>query len=551
VTSVAVMILTLAAIVLAPSLAVPHQAYASSRLQHPSASSARALPADLNGDGFSDLAVGVPGESLGDASFAGAVNVLYGSATGLVSSGSQFWHQDSPGLEGDGAEAGDGFGGSLVAGDFNGDGFGDLAVGALNEGIGPNESAGAVNVLYGSGTGLTAAGSQFWHQDSPGVMGASEDQDFFGWSLAAADFNADGFVDLGVGVPGEDFGSGPDVGAVNVLYGSSAGLTATDDQVWQQDSPGIGGTAELNDRFGISLAAGDFNGNSFSDLAIGADLEDIGRIEDAGAVNVLHGSSAGLTATGNQVWHQNSPGVSGTAEGGDRFGASLAAADLGRSSHADLAVGVPAEDVGVISRAGAVNVLYGSTAGLTATGNQVWHQNSPGVNGTSEVGDSFGSSLAAANFGGSSHSDLAIGVPPESIGSITDAGVVNVLYGSTAGLTATGDQLWHQNSPDVEDVSEVGDRFGVSVAAADFGNSSQADLAVGVPFEGIGPVPDAGGVNALYGSSTGLTASGDQFWHQDSPGVEDVAEEFDDFGFSLAGGDFGSAPPGQMSRSRR
>src|SRR5262245_23043242 len=76
--------------------------------------------ADFNGDGFSDLAVGVPGEKIGTAVVAGAVNVIYGSPGGLDSVNSQFWHQDVPGIL-DTAEPADVFGQALTAADFNND----------------------------------------------------------------------------------------------------------------------------------------------------------------------------------------------------------------------------------------------------------------------------------------------------------------------------------------------------------------------------------------------------------------------------------------------
>ena len=71
------------------------------------------------------------------------------------------------------------------------------------------------------------------------------------------------------------------------------------------------------------MASGDFDGDGKDDLAIGAPGEDIGAIADAGAANVLYGSAAGLTATGDQLFHQNATGVLGVAEAGDLFGASL------------------------------------------------------------------------------------------------------------------------------------------------------------------------------------------------------------------------------------
>jgi hypothetical protein len=130
------------------------------------------------------------------------------------------------------------------------------------------------------------------------------------------------------------------------------------------------------------------------------------------------------------------------AETVDAFGASLAAANLGKSSAADLAVGVLGEGVGAVGGAGAVNVLYGSASGLTAAGDQLWHQNTSGIGDGAEPDDGFGFSLAAANFGKSAAADLAVGVQTEDVGATFSAGAVSVLYGSPSGLSAAGDQFW-------------------------------------------------------------------------------------------------------------
>ena len=68
-----------------------------------------------------------------------------------------------------------------LATDFNGDGIRDLAIGAPDEGIGVTGFAGGVSVYFGSGSGLTTDGAQFWSQDSPGVLDTAETNDQFGW----------------------------------------------------------------------------------------------------------------------------------------------------------------------------------------------------------------------------------------------------------------------------------------------------------------------------------------------------------------------------------
>jgi FG-GAP repeat len=495
------------------------------------------LRADFNGDGAADLAIGAPGEGLGPGqASAGVVQVLYGSAGGLTATGSQLWSQDSPGVAGV-AEAGDGFGGALATGDFNADGRADLAVGVPSEnaGTGMVYGTGVVHVLYGSAGGLTAAGSQLWSQDSPGVAGVAEAGDGFGGALATGDFNGDSRAGLAVGVVGENQGRG----VVHVLSGSASGLIAAGSQLWSQGSGGVGGVAEVGDGFGSALASGDCNGDGRADLAITAPSEDVGRVMDAGAVNVLYGAAGGLTATGNQVWSQDSPGVVGIAETQDFLGIAVAAGDFNADGQADVAAGAPGETLAVVAEAaGAVNVLYGSAAGLRAAGNQVWSQDSLGVADLTEPRDLFGSALAAGDVSGDGLAELAIGVPGETLNDLTnpigEAGVVQVLVGSPGGLTGSGSQRWSQDSPGIAEQAEDGDQLGTALAMGDFNGDGPADLAMGAPGENLKVGFGSGVVQVLPGSAAGLTATGSQLWSQDSPGVAGAPEFLDFFGQTLA-----------------
>lgn len=556
---------------------------------------------DFNGDGFADLAVGVPGEDTpASRPDAGAVIVIYGSGTGLTATttgipASQFWSQNAAGVP-DTSEADDSFGSALAAGDFNDDGFSDLAIGANGEdiefpsaGTGVFENLGAVTVIYGSANGLTTTNppvaAQFWDERDFDAFDQGRlvlvDGDGFGSSLAWGDFNNDGVGDLAIGVPNKNLFQGallPEikVGAVAVLYGSrNNGLTSFGHQVWSQDGP-IGGSPEDGDQFGTALAVGDFNGDTFSDLAVSVPGEDVinNNVSDAGAVNIIYGSSIGLASIGNQFWSQSSPNIGGGAEEGDHFGRTLSAGDFNGDGRADLAIGVPDENLSGSSKAGAVNVIYGSANGLSATagpGNQFWDQSRifPGSttinerdgDGTpTEAGDFFGAALAAGDFNADGRDDLAIGAPFEdvlvqrtatSFENVIDAGAVNVIYGSATGLSLTGHapQFWNQQSINIEDDAEAGDRFGSSLTAWNFGRNENrilppdnftvvaktADLAIGVPRENVGTIVDAGAVNVIYGSfsANGLTFSNDQIWTQASPGVPGGPEAGDHFGEAL------------------
>jgi hypothetical protein len=479
--------------------------------------------ADFNGDGYDDLAIGAPGANDNGAIFVGAVHVLYGSPTGLDSDTLQVWTQDSFDVV-DEVEEFDAFGHSLAGGDFNGDGYDDLAIGAPGESLlgkaGVVPFAGAVHVLFGSADGLTGENSQFWTQDSEGIAEQAESTDNFGDVLVAGDFNGDRLADLAIGVPNESLQRG----LVHVVYGSSLGLTADGSQVWSEDGADIASEPEPGEFFGFSLAAGDFNNDRRTDLAIGAPALGASGSPGptgGGAVHVLYSAiSGGLSATSSQYWTQNSPGIADTQEVGDKFGFSLASGDFNGDRRADLAIGVPGEDLSAIVDAGAVQVLYGITSvGLSSANSQFWTQNSYGIADRCETGDRFGASLAAGDFDRDKRADLAIGAPSETLyDAVALAGAVHVLYGSLGGLSAAFNQFWTQDSVGIDDSSENHDEFGTQLTVGDFNGDGRADLVISSPTETLAGFSN-GVVHVLYGTSRRLSATGSQLWSQEILGL--------------------------------
>jgi len=290
---------------------------------------------------------------------------------------------------------------------------------------------------------------------------------------------------------------------------------------------GIESVSELEDHFGASLAAGNFDGDYYVDLAVGVPDKDINSIEDVGAVNVIYGSSSGLTSDGAQAFYQLD--IGGNSEWFDHFGTTLAAGDFDNDGYDDLAVGVPDEDVflnGInIYDAGVVNVIYGSSSGLTSDGAQIWYQSI--IGGSSEQGDNFGTSLTVGDFNDDGYVDLAVGAPNEDVYSYgyneLDVGIVHIIFGSASGLTSAGAEIWHQDILGILDHNGIDDNFGASLAAGNFNGDfihsypQYDDLAVGVPNEDIISYSDSdeGAVNAMRGGSDGLYSWRNVFLYQD------------------------------------
>ncbi|MGB8938993.1 MAG: FG-GAP repeat protein, partial [Streptomyces sp.] len=363
------------------------------------AGTATAAPApyadDFNGDGYRDLAVGMPEKTIDGKKRAGAILVTFGTASGITGK-RVYVTQNSSGVPGD-AETEDLFGTDLSSGDLDGDGYADLLVTSEGESVGDLSLRGAVTVLWGGptpfrgGANLADPGAfdqQFFGSDtvvgdfvgdaSPEVVVADasglwlldgafsrtslptakplEGRNSNNWvgfgQLAAGNFSGDGKDELAVTVPG-----------TTVVYGS--GPTGESSEFYDRAAlPG-----------GTTSAAGDVNGDGADDLAVSLpspDLDSNGITDpsrEAGYVMVFHGVEAadatgGLSRT-RHTYHQGTAGIPGDNEAGDQFGADLSIADVTGDGRAELAVGVSYESLDGRTRAGDILVLRGAATGLT------------------------------------------------------------------------------------------------------------------------------------------------------------------------------------------
>ena len=268
---------------------------------------------DVNGDGFADVIVGAMyGDDGGES--AGEAYVIFGHAGGFGVAGVV----DLTGLTADvgfvvqGGSAGDGLGVSVAAaGDLNGDGYGDIIVGASGD-AGGGDQAGAAYVLWGKAGGFGARIDLNTLAPADGfVIQGDQAGDFAGWSVSSAgDINGDGFDDIIVGAKLGDKGDA-DAGAAYVVYGRATGFGSRLDLTDLSDTDGFTIRGDrAGDQAGYSVAsAGDINGDGFDDLIVGAPHGD-DIAEDAGEAYVIFGVAP------TEAVHRTGTAVANTIHGG-------------------------------------------------------------------------------------------------------------------------------------------------------------------------------------------------------------------------------------------
>ncbi len=215
---------------------------------------------DVDGDGYGDLLV-QSSYAFGDGDASFRVHVLSGGATGVTRTPATTLTVPAPGCVGELMVS------MASAGDVNGDGYADVVIGAPCA-----ESVGRAYIFLGGEHGLGATPAA----TVPGRDWASR----FGWSVAAADFNADGLSDVAVSAWGRSSGWS---GEVTVFNGSRSGVADGVRMVWE---PGVAG-------FATTLACGDVDGDGYADLAV-ASRGGGGSSSPTGVVHVFAGSYRSL-----------------------------------------------------------------------------------------------------------------------------------------------------------------------------------------------------------------------------------------------------------------
>ncbi|MEV0521977.1 FG-GAP and VCBS repeat-containing protein [Streptomyces sp. NPDC050439] len=405
---------------------------------------------DFNGDGYADIAVGMPNATVDGKAKAGYVSVIYGGpqspsqSTGVIS-------QAEAGIPGT-PEAGDRFGSSVAPVDVNGDGVFELVVGASGESLTSEQ-------LQDEGTITVLDNSEFNIKGTTVARGTSE-WSKIGSTIATGDYDGDGDTDLAYNNGGEERGS---------LQFRPGPLTADPVTPTTLRTYSMGGRTH-------DLATGDFDGDGRDDLATTWQA-----MEDSGTF-ITRWDEQGEPA---QWWAD-----------ADR-GSALAAADFDRDGTDDLAVGLvqpnpETETTHCENRlGGAVLLLKGSKTAEFGTENECITQDNPEVGGTAEEGDDFGAALSAGDLNGDSRPELVVGVPGEDVGTVKDAGGYVTLNGTEHG--PYGGLARSQSTANMPGTAEAGDRFGAQVAVGDYNRDGLWDTAVSAPGENAGE-PRSGGV---------------------------------------------------------
>jgi hypothetical protein len=367
---------------------------------------------DVNGDGYADVIVGAPSWDAGQA-FEGMVFVYHGSADGLESPPA--WNKQSD-------QEGARFGWSVSdAGDVNGDGYGDVLVGAPEWDDGQDGEGGAW-VYRGSSSGLV--GAPYWYKTS------NQGDANFGHSVSGAgDVNGDGYADVLIGAPYYNHGQ-TNEGMVWVYHGSAAGVHDAPDWDFECDDGGA--------YLGYSVhSAGDVNRDGYSDVIVGAPLWHDDVVNE-GRAWVFHGSMYGVEETHD--WHAESNNFNG------QLGYAVSTAgDVNGDGYADVIVGAPYYGGGD----GRVWVFHGSSTGTLDTHN--WTKTS------GQSGANYGFSVSTAgDVNGDGYADVILGAPMMQ-DDIIDEGTARVYLGASGGLEdspnwrgAGGQTLaWYGNSVSV------------------------------------------------------------------------------------------------------
>jgi hypothetical protein len=499
---------------------------------------------DMNGDHYSDVLVASYGYDgvTGSRSNCGAVYVIFGHSTATAFPDLDLSELvSSQGFRISGANTGDNLGKGAVssAGDFNGDGYDDIVIGAYQSTPSSRDGAGKVYVLFGHAATVTFQDvdlQAFKSGDTGFQVWGAQPMDRLGYSVSGgADVNGDGLDDIVVGATGVSPLDRTDAGITYVLYGRAN--TTFADLDLSLSLPATFGYkifgAAANDNFGSAVSlVRDFDGDRRAEVFVGATLSDPVDRTSAGRAYLVYGASAAVsqspttrpTAVPTPQVTKPIPmteiqlnNFTSAAKGFQVLGAAFntylgsqvaAAGDVNADGYEDVFISAPGATVNGKAFAGVVYLMFGASSRSVALIDTAKPPSPPtgirilGPSAQDQVGWALGS---AGDFNHDGTDDFILGLPFRSHHSRTRAGAAVVIFGKTSGWADIDLAQFNSSSAGFWILGAVAeDRCGCSVSAAgDFNGDGIDDVIVGAMWADPLDRTSAGASYVIFGYSTG------------------------------------------------
>ncbi|MBI4235437.1 FG-GAP repeat protein [Candidatus Peregrinibacteria bacterium] len=422
---------------------------------------------DFDNDGYDDIVIGAPFASIGDKKWAGSATIVFGQPKAADTPHKKLIFR--------GEASGDQLGTALYSGDFNKDGFDDLAIGAFNA-YHMSVRTGRVYVIYGQGNLYNRWGTQdvdFTYYKPDLSLSGREENDGFGLEIHAADVNGDDIEDLLVGSPLASSSDLKNSGLIDVYLGHYDGLSQFSDMAFYGQTEG--------ERFGASIGVGDIGGGNQKDVAIGAYMANNGSLRQAGRVYLF----MDITDDMVQIKEPTSY-IEGVEEKG-WFGFDLEIGNVGKSSVDDLVI-TSFPYTGNRDN-GKVFIFYGNTE--FADEGKVFFAKDEGMNSVFAerlYENLLGSNLALMDYNKDGLSEIVAGAPAIGNPKSEYAGNVYIYYGGD--FDSPRSYIYGESADDW---------FGYSFAYGDFDGDDITDLFVGSRYADNEIAVNNGKVNVIFG----------------------------------------------------
>lgn len=477
---------------------------------------------DFNGDGFEDLVIGVPDSNLSNTS-GGYAYLVYGKSGSTRAGINMSSFSASDGFYVTGSDTADYLGSVVdISGDLNGDGYNDFVVVSSREDDGASD-AGTIYIIWGNATPSNVNVSTDFNTtvgvsntDGFVILGTESSEEIGHYSTtdpqngqfvdASGDFNGDGIQDLLIGHNQSDFGSQTNSGVAYLIFGKT-GATRANFKLDTYGSEGFAfyNTSDSDNYVGHSVQyIGDFNGDGFNDVIIGAPEADGGDL-DSGEAHVVFGNSGPTFSDVDLNALNGSNGFTiSTSVDNSQLGGSVSSADVNGDGLTDILIGVPEADTISLTNNGAAIIIYGNSGphsdiSLESVGSAGYV-----INGENDTDRSGHSIRGIKDLNGDGIDDFVLSTIHDDEGG-TSAGAAWVIYGAV-GTGRSDINLSTLTSTDgfkiIGDIS--GDEFGRSATSGDINGDGYTDMMFS-SVAGDNNGSHAGEVNVIWGKD--FTAS--------------------------------------------